>query len=486
MASLTPEKFELVLQQLEKNTLSLKEWIELSPTLSYDQVVQVIRILSTNLAAGAQGSYKYLQELVQIDQDENRLTEVLEALFETLASLKELPQWFTRISTDFLEWTDSDLLIGNYFLFLGQYHQQHPLKYESQIIQSIEQCSSSNVRFSLLCFTSEQNLHVYENTTILQLFFDMSLDLKLYYIPIISDLKEEQRIALSKEILAKESATEDPFIVLSVLFHMVQDLQGIFGTYKDFITYIEKLGDDKTYELLYAEYVKPTVLAQEWIQQLLLDELKEGTTQALIILDAGGEHIAEWPEEYRKEFLKVSMSGKNELQIGVAKMLSPLWIDEELIRKLLENTNTEVREALFESLVQLYQDLSEPLQKKIETLLQKDSDNMKLYGLLLGYNFQVTAFYEQVTAAVENAVAKEKDELLSGMVLGLGIRWNDLDNNLKKRLQENQIKMSKIVKKELLKGLEMIYVTLGVEDMNFVTELQSYDYQIAPDDIHLE
>lgn len=486
MASLTPDAFQLLLDQMVQTSLSLQNWEKSIPLFDYEQVKMIMQFFSINLTMRTKKLYIYLQKLVQFDEDEDRLTELLEALFESVSNQEQLPDWFSKISTDFLDWTTSDLLLENYFLFLGRYHQQHPLKYDSQFIQSIEHSSSSNAQFSLLSFISEQNLHVYENTTILQLFFDMPLDLKLQYIPIISDLKEEQRITVSKEILAKEPVTKDPFIVLSILFHMIQDLPGIFGTYKNFRAYIEKLGDDKTYELLYAEYVKPKALAQEWIQQLLLDKLSEGTNQALMILDASGEHIAEWPEEYRKEFLQVSMNGANKLQIAVAKMFSPLWYDEELIQKLLKNTNTKVKEALFESLVQLFQELSEPLQEKVEKLLREDSTTMKLYGLLQGYNFQVAAYYEQVTAAIENPTSKEKEELLAGMVLGLGIRWNDLDDKVRGIIKKNHTKMSKIVKEELLKGLDMIYVTLGVEDMNFVTELQSYDYQIAPDDIHLE
>ncbi len=486
MNSLSSENFQDILYKLEQATLSQDEWHQAIPLLEYDQTRIILDHVTKTLAKNSDPHYTYIQKLLFYDQDEDRLTEIIEVLFETLADKDTIPDWFVTLSTEFLEWTTSELIVENYFLFLGQYHQQQPLQYDSQFIQSLEHISSSNVRFSLLCFVSEQNLHVYENTDILQLFFDVSVELKLKFIPIISDFSKEKRIALSKSILRNDSVQKEPLIILSILFHMVQDLKGIFETYDRFTTCIENLGDDKNYELLYSEYTKPKAVVYEWVQHLLLDNLIQNTRHASFIIESSGEHMEDWPDKFREAFLQVAMTGDTELQVSVAKMLSPLWFDEQIIDHLLQNTDEKVREALFESLIQLYQELSSELQQKVQTLFQEEKDYENYLGLLWGYNFQVAAFHDEVQAALEDFANKEKEEILSGIVLGLGMQWNAIDEAFKKLIQENHPKMSKKVIKELVKGMEMIYVTLGVEGMNFITELQSYDYQISPDDIELE
>ena len=486
MDILTAQQFNDLLTELEQLSLTSETWTKAVPVLDYDQLEQLITFFKARLVDGSEKLTKYFNQLVYYNQDEDRLTELLELLFKGFTDKLLERKWFNKFSSEFVTWVTSDLVIENFFLFLRQVHSRYPLQPESQILQTLEQNSQTNIRFHVLCFKLEQNLGMYINTEILQLFFSVPMDLQLQFIPILNNLSETKRIALAKEILTNKRIQTKHYIIISILFHMTSEISKLFESYELFKEYITSLKDKKTFELLFAEFTKPDAVNQSWIQQLLLNTIKEDAFQASYIVETSGEYLGEWPTEFRKHFLQLILDEKPALQVSLAKILSPLWHDEQIIKVLLKQPDEQLQEPLFESLVNIFMIVPPDIQQTVEHLFRTNHKNDYFLGLLLASNFQYGSFLEEIEKSLADHTNKNHELKLRGILIGLGMHWNELPDEIHKILLTIQPDLTTKLKRELLKGLEMIYVTLNVEGMNFVTELQSYDYQITPDDLELD
>ena len=483
---MTSQASKNIVEKLTKKTMSLSDWTELLSDIEIDQLESIVQLLVTNITSLKANYVEFLRTLIFYDEDEDRLTEVLENLFKSLTEESFVNNWFIDLSKDFLSWTTSEILVENYFLFLAQEQKKISLSYETKLIQTLEQIQTLLVRFNLMVFLLEQNIHVFENNEILQLFYNVPTELKLRFIPILFMLPRDKQLSLSKELLFSKGQQQDQYIILSILFRIQKNLPSVFINYEEFKNFLNSLKEEKTNELLYNELVKPDSVANEWIGNILLDEVKQGSNKAIIIIEASGEYISNWQESFRETFLQLIVGSNSNIQSSLAKILSPLWYDEKIIHQLLDNTDEKVQKALYESIVTIFSYLSEELQQKFLDLFRSKKQNKKYLGFLMGYNVGRKEFTTEVKSILEQSTQTKEDDLLGGVLLGLGLRWNKLDKTIKQQVKKLTEKLSNRAKKELLKGLEMIYGSLDLEGINFVTNLQSYDYQIAPEDVKLD
>ena len=486
MDSLTTQEFNEVVEKLNQSTLTMEVWTTVLPVLDYDQLKQLIILFHTKMAEKPDQMKKYLDKLVYYNQDEDRLTEVLELLISEATDKILESAWFRELSTSIVTWLSSDIVLENFFLFLGQLDSHYPLQPESQFLQDLDKSESAKVRFRILCFRLERNHRMYENTEILQLFYSVPQDQQLQFIPILNNVQKTQRLELAKEILLHEESQHNHYIILSILFQMTKDISKLFNSYEIFEDFIFSLKNTETYELLFAEFTKPDAITLPWIQKLLLKALQNSPLLSDYIISTSGEYLSEWPEQFREQFLQLILNGNEEVQISLAKILSPLWHDEQIIQNLLKQQNKHIQEPLYESLVSIYQLLTPELQQTVEKQLRSDPKNAYFEGLLVATNITHESFLEDIRETITDYSNIEKEKKIRGILVGLGMKWNTLPVELKEFIKTMHKNFPKKFKKELLKGLEMIYVTLDVEGMNFVTELQSYDFQISPDEIELD
>ena len=475
-----------IIGKLIQKTMSLTDWTEILSDIKLNQLESIVPLLVTNISSQEMYYVEFLRTLLFYDEDEDRVTEVLDHLFTSLPENFFLNDWFIDLSKDFLSWTTSEILVENYFLFLSQEQKKKSLSYETKFFRTLEQIQTLLVKFNLMVFLLEQNIHLYENKEILRLFYNVPTELKLRFIPILFTLPKDKQLTLSKELLFSKEQQQDQYIILSILFRIQQNLPAVFTTYEEFKNFLGLLKEEQTYELLYNELVKPDSIVNEWIGNILLDEVKQGTNRAKILIEASGEYIAEWPERYREIFLQLIVGSNSNLQTSLAKILSPLWYDEQIILQLLEKTDEKVREALYESIVTIFAYLRKELQQKFLNLFKSEEQNKRYLGLLMGYNVARKEFTTEVTRALEQSKQTKEEEILSGVLLGLGLQWNKLDKEIKEKLKGLTKNLSNKARRELLKGLEMIYGSLDLDGINFVTNLQSYEYQIAPEDVKLD
>lgn len=475
-----------LLDQIKNQTLTTSEWTNKISTLSSEDVSTVVQLIIKLIRQDTTYYNNILIALIHFDPNEDRITELLEFIFSSVDTKVLEEDWFSFLCTDFLHWTDSADLIENFFFFLNQLYQKQPFQYNSKFIQSLHLLPSPITQFNLMIFIAEHRLHLIENNEILQLFFSVPESLKLNFIPILFTFSEKDFIIISKEILFSKKLTKEPYVILRILFQLKYYLGQIFNTYEDFKQFIMDLQDQKILELLFAEYTKSESITEPWIQKLLLEILKKNNTLSTFIIESSGEYIADWQEQFRKEFLQLILSTNNNLKAKLASILSPIWFDEDIILKLLEIDNERVRETLFESVILIYQLLSPELQEKFFTLFKGDHKNQKFYGLLLAYNFQRPAFFKEVQQHLEDLTNPAHEKLLAGILVGLGMRWNDIEKDFQTYLKNKIKSMSVSQQQELRKGLELIYGSLDLETINIVTNLQSYEYQISPNDISLD
>ena len=470
-----------ILDQLRSKTLSVSDWTSLSPSISDRDIPTVVHTLLELITQEETYYTDYLRSFILLDSDEDRITDLQELVFSLVDTTVLEKEWFSTIWSGFLEQTNSADLVENFFIFLDQLYAKQPFQYNSKFIQSLLSIPSSLTRFNLMMFLAEHQLHLFENTEILQLFFSVPESFKLKFIPILLSLPPTNCLFISKEIMFSDIRTTEPYVVLAVLFHMRENLHDLFDSYETFLNFVESLQNQKILELLFAEYTKPDSTLEPWIQKLLLEyELSK------FIIESSGEYIADWQEDFRKEFLQLILSSYNSLQTALASILSPVWYDEKIILKLLESDNKTVRETLFESVILIYQLLGKELQEKFFNLCKEEPKNQNLYGLLLAYNFQIPAFFKGVKQLVQDLSNQAYQQQLAGVLVGLGMRWNDIDKDFQTTLKNSIKYMSGSQQQELRKGMEIIYGSLDLEAINIVTNLQGYENQISPDNISLD
>ena len=474
-----------IIEKLEQDLVTPDEWATLVSIIE-EELELILQILIKKTISGQEKYTDYLKPLLEYNRDEDRLTEILENIFKNITEQAVSTAWFSKLCKEFLTWNSSELVVENFFLFLDQFRQKNSLSYESNLIQELRNLNSPIVQFYLMIFLIQSNLHKYENVEILQHFKSVSEELQLVFIPTLLNLPKTNRIKLCKDILGVNQENIDQMVKISILFLEKEELKELFSNYKKFKDYIKALENERINELLYNEYVKPESVTNEWIQELVLENLREETGPEKIILEASGEFIAEWPKEFRERFLQLIMNGTITLQRLLAKMFSPVWYDEQIILQLLEKKDKELQESLYESLISIYSLITEELQKNVMKILRTEEKDQKYFGLLLALNMQQEEFYKEVKENIQLYNDPTKEALLGGILIGLGMKWNELDDKIKKELLEKAKIMPIKLKRELRKGMEMIFGILDVEGMNFYTDLQSYDLQVAPEDITLE
>lgn len=475
-----------ILDQLQSKSLSVSEWNDKISSIPSQDLPLVVRRILELITQESSYYLDFLLSLVLINRDEDRITDLQEIIFSYVEPTALEQEWFTKLWNVFLGWTNSDDLIENFFFFLGQLYQKQPFQYNSKFVQSLLPLQSSVIQFNLMIFLAEHQLHVFENNEILQLFFRVPESSKLNFIPILITFPKRDYISISKAILFSKKLSKEPYVILALLFQVKEFLEQIFDSYGEFIEYIKELHEQKILELLFAEYTKPESISKPWIRKLLLDYLKQNTQLSTYIIESSGEYIADWQEQFRKDFLQLIIDGNNNLKKSLASILSPLWFDEEIILQLFESDNETVLESLFESIILIYQLLSPELKEKFHRLFKKEQKKQKFYGLLLAYNFQVPSFFKEVQQELEDLSNPIHEQLLAGMLVGLGMRWNDIDKEFQVTLKNKIKKMSVAQQQELRKGLELIYGSLDLEAINIVTNLQSYQFQVSLDDVSLD
>ena len=88
--------------------------------------------------------------------------------------------------------------------------------------------------------------------------------------------------------------------------------------------------------------------------------------------------------------------------------------------------------------------------------------------------------------AIQDMNEVTKENFFAGILLGLGMKWNSLDKKFQEAITQLAKKLSRKLKKELLHGLEMFYGSLNLDGLNLSIDLQSYDYQVSPNEINFE
>ena len=370
MSNSSRPKSDNLINQLRQKSLKIEDWRQLIPEITYDQLDNLIEFLIDSLDSQERYYINYVKQLLVHTTDEDRLTEVMELLFAHVTEQSITYDWFNDLWRDFLEQTTSEILIENFFLFIKPLHHKNNIKYNSKFIQTLESIPSTVFKIKLLKFLIECDIFKPENTEILQLFSKASTNDKLQLLSVLADLNESDRIFLCKSILFQKLLPDEEYILLSILFHMKNDLHSLFDTYTNFKNFILHLKGKKTLELLFSEYVKPDSLEQAWIQHLLLDIIVLQTALSSFIIESSGEFIEEWNEPFKETFLQLIMTKNDTLRASLAKIISPLWHDEQIIQQLLETNSIPVLEALYESVSICYQDVSQKIQDTLFKLFR--------------------------------------------------------------------------------------------------------------------
>ena len=471
---------------MRQKSLTKEDWNQVIPKITNEELDNIVEFFIVSLDNQEAYYIEYIKQLLTHTTDEDRLTEIMETLFAHVTEQSISSNWFNDLWLDFLQQTESEILIENFFLFMSQLHHKNSFDYNSKFIKTLDKIPSIDFKTKFLKFLLECDIFKPENTEILQLFSKASTKDKLQLLLVLADLPESDRFFIGKSILFLSQPPEEEYIILAILFHMKKYLPSLFNSYMHFKDFISHLKDEKTLELLFSEYTKPDSLEQVWIQQIILDLITENSLLSNFIIESSGEFIEDWHETFRDSFLQLIMTTNDTFRTSLAKIISPLWHDEQIILQLLKMNSFPVLEALYESVSICYQDVSQKIQDTFLKLFRSDTKNQKFLGLVYSYNFEIPAFREEVEKAIQNMSDITKENYYAGILLGLGMKWNFLDTTIQTTTTQLAKKLSRKLKKDLLHGLEMFYGSLNIDGINLSIDLQSYDYQVVPDEITFE
>jgi hypothetical protein len=484
MFSKNNQEKQIFFELLRNNQVTLQTWIEFVPFFDSNDFenlfVLLIKLLETNLLP----YIDFLKQLFFYSTNEDHLTEILEILFECKPDITS--KWFNLFTIDFLIWNTSDIILENFFIFFSSYYKRNTFDLaKCYFIQELLTSSYLKIKFFLTGFLIEQNKLDFDFQEILQLFYSLNLEFKLRFLPILLYLPITQQINFLKIVLFDNNGETDDSITLAIIFQNKNNLEKIFTDFELFLNFIRNQKEKKFFELLFLEFTKDEWISNIWIQKLLFYFLEQNTGISSFIIEASGEFLSEWPENFRKEYLNLILNSYNNLKVSLAKVISPLWIDESVIMKLLKNENKTVQETLYESLITIYQLLSLKLQKFILNLFSEGQQYQKYLGLLIGYNFEIDNFKKIIIEQINDPIKIDQENYFGGMLLGLAMKWNNLKEEIKNILKIKLKYLSTKLKEEFIHGLDITYGSLNVDGINLALDLQSYSLESSNDDINL-
>ena len=200
------------------------------------------------------------------------------------------------------------------------------------------------------------------------------------------------------------------------------------------------------------------------------------TNIILMTLDNLLQFFDDWPESLQNKVLPLIRSSEPKIRSAIKKLISPAWINAEIIIAGHHDKTIEVQETTILACITVFRYLKEELKTFIQNLLKSSDNNWKDYNaLLLGYNFDYKDFYNECLVLLN----ENHGAISEKCVYALALRWNDLPEELRKILSNNINNWNE----PLYQGLQAFSGVLDTEGTEILEYLSEKNAFIPLDDL---
>ena len=266
-------------------------------------------------------------------------------------------------------------------------------------------------------------------------------------------------------------------ILTSFIIHMLENIE----EFKDLNDIIVQFLHAQTSSFLQESvllYLLPVEIAtkpdlQSYVEYFLNNS---NTNIILMTLDNLLQFFDDWPVSLQNKVFPLIRSSEPKIRSAIIKLISPAWINEEIIIAGLHDKTLEVQETTILACITVFRYLKEELKTFIQNLLKSSDNNWKDYNaLLLGYNFDYKDFYNECLVLLN----ENHGAISEKCVYALALRWNDLPEELRKILSNNINNWNE----PLYQGLQAFSGVLDTEGTEILEYLSEKNAFIPLDDL---
>ncbi|MHA1990900.1 MAG: hypothetical protein ACW981_08155 [Candidatus Hodarchaeales archaeon] len=212
------------------------------------------------------------------------------------------------------------------------------------------------------------------------------------------------------------------------------------------------------------------IIPSEIISQPLLEPILEIYTNKnnleynLLLLQHLPQFFDDWTSNLQQKIVNMFEYENPEVRSAILLLLSPTWINEELLIAGLYDKNRKVQDAAVQSAAILFQRIGKNIKNKISTLIQStDIAKHSAYGFFLGYNFNLKIFHEEIKNILSSEDINEQEKQIQ-CLRGLILQWSNLPLNIRELITTNSMQFwSETVKKSVHESFTMILGSLDDE-----------------------
>jgi hypothetical protein len=182
----------------------------------------------------------------------------------------------------------------------------------------------------------------------------------------------------------------------------------------------------------------------------------------LLLLKHIPQYFDEWPSHLKQKIENLFKHQNSKVRSSILLLLSPTWINEELLIAGLHDKNETVQNAAIQSAAILFQKIDENFRNKIYSIL-KSSKLLKSesYGFFIGYNFNLNDFGDEIETILSSKGVNAVGFLIN-CLKGLILNWSSLPQKIKELIVKNSMEnWSKTVKKSIYESFRLY---LGILD----------------------
>lgn len=260
-------------------------------------------------------------------------------------------------------------------------------------------------------------------------------------------------------------------IQTSFIIHILENIED-FNDLNDSILHFLNAQPSKFLQESILLYLLPAEIATKPDLQRYISYFLDNSnlTIVLMILDNLPQYFNYWPEQLQNKVVSLIKSPEFKIRLAIIKLISPDWINEELLAIGLNDQSVEVQETAILTCITVFQHLKDELKILIENLINPSNAKWKdYYALLIGYNFDYKNFYTECLTLLNG----NHKAAVNKCVYALTLRWNDLPKELRKILTNNINNWNE----SIYQGLQTFSGVLdkeGTEILEYLSERETF------------
>lgn len=471
---MTLKDLNLALNELNEKTWNffLQEQPQLEP-------FQVIKILIPFLNQNPEKFSPFLMKLWNIYAKEDSHQTVLWVLFQEIKDIN--CGWFSEflleiipINTEFIKEEIFNLIPLNPFLTISL---------DSKLIKKLIKVDVPDFQFFLYKFLLYENLLSEIPPKMLLKFNKLPKNLQLEFVHLLFEFNSIFVIEFIKNELLTDNNILHSQVRLSIILNCLNDLKTYYSEPEDLIKFLMHEDDSFFNESIILELIQPEILKKAFIQEIVNFYLNHNKVRLRIfLLQHTSQYIHIYSKKMQKMFFPLINDTSIEVRISLINLISPLWINENFIEKILLDSDIIIVKALVINITPIFLKLSLDLRTNILNTISNHSQLSYLREFIIGYNYLKNFSYlAEVNKYFVEPVKYDINfiYIIAGMVES---SWNNLPKRIKTFLLKNALILPlslNIMLKEILNRQR----NLDIDAQNYLLQIKESSDFIELDSI---